>query len=79
LSRQEQAKPDSDLPEITESDEPNPGWQIRVGVSRRVIQILEEADANDIWFDTQEEMDAYIRRKLAEGLPSRVDDWPVQR
>jgi hypothetical protein len=54
---------DADLPKIIEEGE-NPGWQIRVGVSRREVEILAEADRQGIWFDTEDEMDAYVQQML---------------
>lgn len=51
---------DPDLPEIIEEGT-NPGWHIRVGVSRDFVEALAEADELGIWFESEEEMDAYVR------------------
>lgn len=54
---------DADLPELIEDGE-NPGWRIRVGVSRQEAEILAQADAQGIWFDSEEEMGAYVQKAL---------------
>lgn len=55
---------DPELPEIIEEGS-NPGWRIRVGVSRQFVRALQEAEERGIWFETEEEMDEFVRRWLA--------------
>jgi hypothetical protein len=65
---------DAGLPEITEEGD-NPGWRIRVGGSRSLIEALAEADEQGIWFDTEKELDAYVQgfidRRTGPTRPAR--------
>lgn len=51
------------IPEMTEKGG-NPGWQIRVGVSRDEVKALAEADEQGVWFDSEEELNTYVRSQL---------------
>lgn len=55
--------PDAGLPNITE-DGDNPGWRIRVGVSRHDVQALAAAAEQGTWFESEDEMRACIRRHV---------------
>jgi hypothetical protein len=54
---------DAHLPELIEEGV-NPGWRIRVGISRREIEILAEAERQGLWFESEDEVDAFVRRKI---------------
>jgi hypothetical protein len=54
---------DPDLPEIIEEGT-NPGWRIRVGVSRQFVAALVEAEEQGIWFETEVDLEAYVRAYL---------------
>ena len=39
----------------------NPGWSIRIGISKSQVMALDEADRQGTWFDSVEDMDAYVK------------------
>lgn len=52
-----------DIPEMIEQG-PNPGWSIRVGVSRSEIAALEAAEKQGTWFASEEEMDTFVQSRI---------------
>lgn len=62
-SRDSEAQ-ESGLPTFSETGH-NPSWKVRVGVSRREIEALDATEKQGIWFDSEEEMDAFVQRHTA--------------
>ncbi|MBA2598684.1 MAG: hypothetical protein H0V00_18845 [Chloroflexia bacterium] len=52
----------------------NPGWRFRVGVSRDEVGALAAADEQGVWFDSEKELNAYVRRQLDLNSKDKSDE-----
>jgi hypothetical protein len=56
----------------------NPGWSIRVGISKSQVKALDEAAKQGTWFDSVEELDDYLNGQ-SNHPPGNGDGTPPRK